>query len=123
VNKIQANVRRGLEALEFAADQRRRLVLDLRETLRNEGITVDVDERNGVVRLTEQAVRFAPNDFHLIGAARENVIRIARALGRVISQLLRAVPTRPTSVPSSAAQPSTRFSWKDTPTRPAELIL
>ena len=48
VNKIQANVRRGLEALEFAADQRRRLVLDLRETLRNEGITVDVDERNGV---------------------------------------------------------------------------
>jgi chemotaxis protein MotB len=86
VNKIQADVRRGLEALEFAADQRRRLVLDLRETLRNEGITVDVDERNGVVRLTEQAVRFAPNDFHLIGAARENVIRISRALGRVISQ-------------------------------------
>jgi len=86
VNRIQADVRGQIEALELAADQRRRLLTDLRQKLRNEGIPVDVDERNGVLHLTEQSVRFEPNRWDLSGRARENVTRIARVLANVVPQ-------------------------------------
>src|SRR6516225_9111848 len=39
VNRIQLDVRRQIEALELAADQRRRLLTDLRQKLEVEGIT------------------------------------------------------------------------------------
>ena len=58
VNRIQAEVRRQIQALEFAADQRRRLLMDIQGKLHDEEIPVEVDERNGVLRLTEQSVRF-----------------------------------------------------------------
>jgi flagellar motor protein MotB len=84
VNRVQDSVRSQIEALEFAADQRRKLLTDIKAQLANEGLTVDIDERNGVLRLTEQSVRFDPDRADLNEGARENVRRIARVLGRVV---------------------------------------
>jgi len=86
VNRVQDSVRSQIEALEFAADQRRKLLNDIKTQLANEGLTVDVDERNGVLRLTEQSVRFAAGSADLDGGAQESVRRIARVLGRVVPQ-------------------------------------
>jgi len=84
VNRIQSSVRRQIEALELAADQRRRLLATLSGQLRNEGLTVDVDERNGVLRLTEQSVRFEPTRSDIDFRARDNIVRIARVLQNVV---------------------------------------
>jgi chemotaxis protein MotB len=86
VNRMQDSVRSQIEALEFAADQRRKLLTDIKAQLANERLAVDVDERNGVLRLTEQSVRFDPDRADLNEGARENVRRIARVLGRVVPQ-------------------------------------
>jgi chemotaxis protein MotB len=86
VNRVQDSVRSQIEALEFAADQRRKLLTDIKAQLANERLAVDVDERNGVLRLTEQSVRFDPDRADLNEGARENVRRIARVLGRVVPQ-------------------------------------
>jgi flagellar motor protein MotB len=84
VNRVQDSVRSQIEALELAADHRRRLLTEIRTQLSSEGLTVDIDERNGVLRLTEQAVRFDPDRADLNDVARENVRRIGRVLGRVV---------------------------------------
>ncbi len=47
VNKIQGDVRNQIEALELAADQRRRLLTDISKRLIAQGLAVQVDERNG----------------------------------------------------------------------------
>jgi chemotaxis protein MotB len=83
VNHMQADVRRQIEALELAADQRRRLLTDLRDRLKDEKITVNVDERNGVLRLTEQSVRFETKRSDISGPAHDNIVRIARVLADV----------------------------------------
>jgi chemotaxis protein MotB len=86
VNRIQTSVRRQIEALELAADQRRRLLATLSSQLSTEGLTVDVDERNGVLRLTEQSVRFEPTRSDIDYRARDNIGRIARVLASVVPQ-------------------------------------
>jgi chemotaxis protein MotB len=102
VNRVQDSVRSQIEALEFAADQRRKLLNDIKTQLANEGLTVDVDERNGVLRLTEQSVRFAAGSADLDGGAQESVRRIARVLGRVVPQF--AACTTPNAMLCSRAK-------------------
>jgi chemotaxis protein MotB len=85
VNKIQSDVRGQIEALELAADQRRRLLSDISRRLIAQGLAVQVDERNGVLRLTEDAVRFAPNSFVIDARARESVSRVGRVLSDVVA--------------------------------------
>ena len=80
VNQIQNDVRHQIEALGLAADQRRRLLTDISRRLADQGLAVEVDARNGVLRLTEEAVRFAPNRSDLDTRARENVARVGRVL-------------------------------------------
>ena len=84
VNLIQDNVRGQIEALELAADQRRRLLNVIREQLAAQGTAVEIDERNGVLRLTEAAVRFDPGKSDLDARARENVGRIAKVLAAAV---------------------------------------
>ncbi|MFG1477872.1 OmpA family protein [Xanthobacter sp. V4C-4] len=72
-------------ALVDASQQvRRQLLLDIETQLRTEGLSVQVDGHNGVLRLTEDAVRFEPGRSDLAGRARANVDKIARVLDRVL---------------------------------------
>ena len=84
VNRIQNEVRGQIEALELAADQRRRLLSEISERLSEQKIAVEIDQRNGVLRLTEAAVRFEPNRSDLDQKARDNVLRVARVLAGVV---------------------------------------
>jgi chemotaxis protein MotB len=84
VNKIQGEVRNQIEALELAADQRRRLLSDISKRLIAQGLAVQIDERNGVLRLTEDAVRFAPNRSDLDTRARDALSRVGRVLTDVV---------------------------------------
>ena len=60
VNAIQEKVGGQIEALELAADQRQRLLTDIRQQLTKQGIHVEIDQRNGVLRLTEATIAFDP---------------------------------------------------------------
>ena len=86
VNQIQGDVRNQIEALELAADQRRRLLTDISKQLIVQGLAVQVDARNGVLRLTEDAVRFAPNRSDLDPRARDAVGRVSRVLTDVVAK-------------------------------------
>ena len=59
-------------------------MLDIREQLAAEGLSVQIDEASGVLRLTEDAVRFAPSRSDLVDRNKENVGKIARVLERVL---------------------------------------
>jgi flagellar motor protein MotB len=56
----------------------------LREALIAEGLVVEIDEANGVLRLTEAAVQFPSNGSSLDSTAKANVGKIARVLARVL---------------------------------------
>lgn len=81
---LQAKVREEVGSLE--AEQRVRNVLldDIQSELESKGLTVEVDERNGVLRLTEDSVRFQQNQSSLDARAQTNVRRIAEALESVL---------------------------------------
>jgi chemotaxis protein MotB len=84
---VQKAIRGPLDALELAADQRQRLLSDLTDNLKAEGITqIEIDGKNNVLRLSENSIRFDPDKFDLDAAARENVDKIARALSPLIER-------------------------------------
>lgn len=60
------------------------MLVDIRTQLAGEGLSVQVDDANGVLRLTEDAVRFATNRADLVDRNKDNVGKIARVLGRVL---------------------------------------
>ncbi|MCA1374335.1 MULTISPECIES: OmpA family protein [unclassified Bradyrhizobium] len=87
IASVQQTIRGPIEALQIAADQRQKLLTDIKSQLEAQGIQqVEIDEQNGVVRLSERAIRFDPNKSDLDSAARENVARIARVLEPIIQR-------------------------------------
>lgn len=84
LESLQAEVRDGIAALDEAQETRRRLLRDIRDQLRAQGLDVQIDEANGVLRLTEEAIRFEPDQSELVGKARENVGKVARVLSIVL---------------------------------------
>ena len=87
IASVTKTVQEPLDALELAADQRQRLLTDLKNKLNAEGITqVEIDEKNNVLRLTESAIRFDPGKFDLDAKAQDNVARVARALSPLIAE-------------------------------------
>ena len=84
VDRIQNDVGSRIAALDYALDQRRKLLTSVQQELKSEGIPVEIDESNGVLRLTEQSVRFEPNQSFITPIARNNIARIARALSNVV---------------------------------------
>lgn len=81
---LEAEVRGEIAALDRTQETRRRLLEDIRDQLRAEGLDVQVDEANGVLRLTEEAIRFEPDRSDLDARARVNVGKVARVLSRVL---------------------------------------
>lgn len=87
IASVQRKIQEPIDALELAADQRQRLLKDLKNRLTAEGITqVEIDEKNNVLRLSEGAIRFDPGKFDLDAKAQDSVARISRALSPLIAQ-------------------------------------
>ena len=81
---MQTDVRDNLAGMEKANQERRQLLADLQTQLASEGLDVAIDAANGVLRLTENAVKFDANRADLSDRARLNVGKIARVLERVL---------------------------------------
>jgi len=84
LDALQKQVRREIQFLADAQKVRSGLLRDIRRALEHEGLRVEIDETNGVLRLTEDAVRFETDRSDLVGEARGNVGKIARALALVL---------------------------------------
>ena len=99
---MQADVRDKLSLMEHANQARRQLLTDIQTQLATEGLNVDIDEANGVLRLTENAVKFDANHSDLNDKAKLNVGKIARVLNRVLSNYAacRVAPDQSTCSPA-----------------------
>lgn len=84
LDRLQGDVHDEIGRLDKASQDRRRMLVDIRTQLAGEGLSVQVDDANGVLRLTEDAVRFATNRADLVDRNKDNVGKIARVLGRVL---------------------------------------
>jgi chemotaxis protein MotB len=84
LDALQSEVHAQMAQLDRVQQDRRKLLQDIREQLAAEGLTVEIDETSGVLRLTEQSVRFAPDRADLDDRNRENAGKIARVLERVL---------------------------------------
>ncbi|MFG1365659.1 OmpA/MotB family protein [Xanthobacter versatilis] len=84
LDAMSGQVRSAIATVDASQQVRRQLLQDIESQLRAEGLNVQIDEQNGVLRLTEDAVRFEPSRSDLAGRARSNVDKIARVLDRVL---------------------------------------
>jgi hypothetical protein len=94
LDQLEIQVRSRIDEIREAAALRSRLLRDLREALITEGLVVEIDEANGVLRLTEAAVQFPPNgsllentpkaDVGKDSTPKANVGKIARVLATVL---------------------------------------
>ncbi len=89
LDALESNVRIQMGQLDWAQEDRRKLLQDLRAQLSAEGLSVQIDEASGVLRLTEDAVRFAPSRADLVERNKDNVGKIARVLERVLPKYVR----------------------------------
>jgi flagellar motor protein MotB len=103
LDALQTDVRAEIRRLDKASQDRRELLQEIRSQLAAEGLNVQIDEINGVLRLTEDSVRFAASSFDLVGRNKENVGKIARVLGRVLPKY---APCRAAPAPVSAPAPA-----------------
>jgi flagellar motor protein MotB len=94
LDALQTDVQKEIGRLDKASRDREALLKEIRSQLAAEGLKVDIDIDHGVLRLTEDAVRFGINSFELMGRNKENVGKIARALGRVLPKYAPCVAAR-----------------------------
>ncbi len=81
---LEQDVQAQIGAIRRTAEDRSKLLQDIQQQLAAEGLKVQIDDANGVLRLTEDAVRFQPSRADLIDRYKENVDKIARVLGRIL---------------------------------------
>ena len=84
LDPLKSAVRQQMGLLDKAQQDRRELLQDIRTQLAAEGLSVQIDEASGVLRLDEDAVRFLPNHADLVDRNKDNVGKIARVLERVL---------------------------------------
>jgi len=84
LDPLQSAVREQMAQLDKAQQDRRELLQDIRMQLARAGLSVQIDEASGVLRLNEDAVRFAPSRADLVDRNKDNVGKIARVLERVL---------------------------------------
>lgn len=81
---LQRDVQAEISSMDRSQQTRRKLLATLKTELEADGMDVKIDEANGVLRLTEDAVRFDAGQSVLLERARLNVDKIALVLNRVI---------------------------------------
>jgi chemotaxis protein MotB len=84
LEELRGQVRGEIASLDEAQMVRRQLLNDIESQLKAEGLNVQIDEANGVLRLTEDAIRFDPDKSDLTNRAQANVDKVARVLARVL---------------------------------------
>ncbi|WP_029032926.1 OmpA/MotB family protein [Salinarimonas rosea] len=84
VRDLQAEIAAEIGAIDEAAEARRELLLDIKESLEARDIDVTISPRSDVLRIGERAVRFASGDPALRGEAAANVATIAGVLERAL---------------------------------------
>jgi chemotaxis protein MotB len=84
LDDLQKDVKAEIASMDRSQEARRKLLTTLKSELNADGMDVQIDEANGVLRLTEDAVRFDPGQSALLERSRLNVGRIARVLEKVI---------------------------------------
>lgn len=83
---LQEKINDELENLDQSQRERTALLNDLERELKAAGLDVQIDRENGVLRLTENAIRFATDKSILNAQASENVKTLASVLARVLPQ-------------------------------------
>lgn len=86
LEELRGQVRGEIAALDQVQAVRRRLLQEIAGRLVAKGLDVRVDETNGVLRLTENAVRFDSSKSVLTADAKSNVETIAQVLDSVLPQ-------------------------------------
>lgn len=84
LDRLQSDVDSQLQRLADVRADRRTLLDTLHDRLLSKNLNVQVDEANGVLRLTEDSVRFPPGSADLGERSRDNVRAIAEALASVL---------------------------------------
>jgi chemotaxis protein MotB len=84
LDDLQQDVKDQIASMDRSQETRRELLTTLKSELKADGMDVQIDEANGVLRLTEDAVRFEASQSMLLDRAKFNVDRIARVLEKVI---------------------------------------
>lgn len=73
-----------LASLNQSQRERTELLNDLKDELKEVGLEVQIDPENGVLRLTDNAIRFDSDRSNLNAAAASNVAKLAQVLQRVL---------------------------------------
>ena len=81
---LQDEISERLEDLNQSRRERTRLLHDIERELKAVGLEVQIDPENGVLRLTENAIRFATNRSDLDTEAQLNVQKVAHVLNSVL---------------------------------------
>jgi chemotaxis protein MotB len=103
---LEIKITLQIDKIREATLLRQKLLREIDAQLRRENLIVQVDESNGVLRLTEDTIRFRQNDASLSDGARQNVGKIARVLARVLP----AYVSCPGGLSASACQNKTTAS-------------
>lgn len=97
----ETEARATTETLLAANETRARMLREIEQALRKEGVEVWIDEENGVLRLPEELL-FDRREFQLQPKGRERVQRLAH----VLSRMLPCYAHDPDGVPTSVCPPS-----------------
>ncbi|MGV2181310.1 OmpA/MotB family protein [Rhizobium rhizogenes] len=84
LHDMRSQINDELKDLSQSQKQRTELLTDLKNELKAAGLDVQIDPENGVLRLTENAIRFATDKSNLDAQASENVRKLAAVLARVL---------------------------------------
>ena len=84
ISELQERIDTEFAVINEADAARRRLLKTLKDRMQAAGLSVEVDEASGVLRLAEDAIRFAPNDSRLSSQAAANVQKVAGVLGETL---------------------------------------
>ncbi len=84
LDDLRDNVHSEINTINKANKERAQLLNEIKIQLQKEGLEVQVDDINGVLRLTEDAIRFPVNGALLSNNAKTNVGKVAHVLQRVL---------------------------------------
>jgi flagellar motor protein MotB len=84
LDDLRGQVHDEIAALDQADRTKRQLLEDIKDQLQAEGLNVEIDQASGVLRLTEDAVRFGASNPVLDENAQRNVAKIAKVLEHVL---------------------------------------
>ncbi|RCW87567.1 OmpA/MotB family protein [Phyllobacterium bourgognense] len=95
LDALKNEVRSELQQIDKSDQIRSILLEEIRSRLAKEGLDVEIDPVNGVLRLTENAVRFPTSSADLKGAAESNVQKIAVVLRDVLPSYTACLSAQP----------------------------